>query len=257
MAHTETEYVVRGVKLRMFRGGEGDPVLMLHGAAGLSAWTPFFEAISQKHDLIVPEHPGFGKSDDPESLKSIGDLAQFYLEFVEQMGLRKFHLIGNSLGGWIAAELAIRDSSRLKSLTVVAPAGIRPKVEEGGEASRAPDYETRRLFFNQAIADRMLAQAPTEEQKRIAQKNRNTTAKLGNATFCNPDLEKALGRLTIPSLVVWGDNDRVVPVAHADIWKAALPNAQVVVVPECGHLPHAEKSAPVAERMLQFLAGAQ
>jgi pimeloyl-ACP methyl ester carboxylesterase len=259
LAHTETEFAVRGVKLRMFRGGEGDPVLFLHGAAGLSAWTPFFEAISQEHDLIVPEHPGWGKSDDPKWLHAIPDLAMFYLDFIDEIGLKKFHLIGNSLGGWLASEIAMRDSSRLKSLTLIAPAGLRPEgIPSENMFTWTPEQQVRNLFVNQAIADRMLSQPLTDEQKQMQLKNQAATAKYGKPTnFCNPALEKSLHRIAVPSLVVWGDADKVVPAAYAEHWKKHLPNAQVSIIPECGHLPHAEKAPVVAEQVAKFLRTAR
>jgi pimeloyl-ACP methyl ester carboxylesterase len=254
MTHKEIEIEVGGVKSRMFRGGEGVPVLFLHGAAGLSAWTPFFAEMAKEYDFIVTEHPGFGKSDNPAYLKTMGDLAEYYLNLIEVLELPHFHLVGNSIGGWLASEIATRDSSRLKSFTVIAPAGLRPKVID--DAPRTPESETRKLFFNQAIADRMLAQVPTDEQKRIQQKNQATTAKLGNFSFCNPGLEAALGTVQIPSLVVWGDSDRVVAPSNAALWRAALPDARVVIIPQAGHLPHAEKPAAVAEKLRAFLAAA-
>ena len=85
---------------------------------------PFMEALSQKFDVLVPEHPGFGESETPAWLDNVGDLACFYLDFLEALGLDRVHLIGNSLGGWIAAELAVRDQHRLRTLTLVSPGGI-------------------------------------------------------------------------------------------------------------------------------------
>jgi pimeloyl-ACP methyl ester carboxylesterase len=253
--HEETKFAARGVNLRMFRGGTGVPVLFLHGAAGLSAWTPFFEALSQQYALTVTEHPGFGLSDGPDSLASIADVAEFYLDFIEALDLPPFHLVGNSLGGWLASEIAIRDSSRLKSLTVIAPAGLRPKVIDAASPG-TPESETRKLFFNQAIPDRMLAQVLTDEQKRIQQRNQRRAAALGNGSYCNPQLEAALGTLSIPSLVIWGEQDRVVPPAHAELWRTALPDARVALIPDAGHLPHAEKPAAVADKLMTFLVTA-
>jgi pimeloyl-ACP methyl ester carboxylesterase len=238
----------------MFRGGEGDIVLQLHGAAGLSGWTPYFDAISGKHDLIVPEHPGFGKSDDPGYLKSIPALARYYLDFIEQMKLESVHLIGSSLGGWLASEIAIRDSSRLKSLTLIGPAGIRPKITEGGKsATTSPEDWLRKLYRDQSFPDRILAQALTEHQRATQIKDRNTAAKLGNGTYCNPNLEKSLTGVSLAAFIVWGDSDSMVPVAHAEIWKRALPNARVCIIPECGHLPHVEKAETTAGEISKFL----
>jgi pimeloyl-ACP methyl ester carboxylesterase len=100
-------------------------VLFLHGAGGVRL--PFFDALAEHYELLVPEHPGFGGSDDPSWIQSMPDLAMFYLDLVEEAGLDRIHLIGNSLGGWLAAEILIRDRSRFRSFVQLAPAGIRVK----------------------------------------------------------------------------------------------------------------------------------
>jgi pimeloyl-ACP methyl ester carboxylesterase len=121
------ELKVRNVLIRLHRAGRGPTVLFLHGAGGVPQWLPFFDALAQRYELLVPEHPGFGGSADPPWIRSMADLAMFYLDLVEEAGLDRVHLIGNSLGGWLAAEILIRDRSRFKSLVQLAPAGIRVK----------------------------------------------------------------------------------------------------------------------------------
>ena len=114
---------IAGTRIRMFRGGQGEQVVFLHGAAGLSVWTPFFQALAERYSVNVPEHPGFGQSDNPSWLNSVANLSMFYLDFLESQNLNDVHLIGNSLGGWIAADLATRNTNRIASLTLIGPAG--------------------------------------------------------------------------------------------------------------------------------------
>jgi pimeloyl-ACP methyl ester carboxylesterase len=111
-----SELKVRNVPIRLHRAGRGPTVLFLHGAGGVPQWLPFFDALAEHYELLVPEHPGFGGSADPPWIHSMADLAMFYLDLVEEAGLDRAHLIGNSLGGWLAAEILIRDRSRFKSL---------------------------------------------------------------------------------------------------------------------------------------------
>ena len=98
-----TELRVRGVTINLHRAGHGPTVLFLHGAGGVPQWLPFFDMLAESYELLVPEHPGFGGSDDPPWIRSMPDLAMFYLDLLEEVGLDRIHLIGNSLGGWLAA----------------------------------------------------------------------------------------------------------------------------------------------------------
>ena len=109
---TNESYRVAGCSVNVMRGGKGPPLLFLHGAGGAGIWLPFMAALSERYDVIVPDHPGFGRSEQPEWLDELSDLAYFYLDFIEALGLDRVHLIGSSLGGWIAAELAVRSCQR-------------------------------------------------------------------------------------------------------------------------------------------------
>jgi pimeloyl-ACP methyl ester carboxylesterase len=138
--------------------------LFLHGAAGAGRWLPFMDMLAEKYNVLVPEHPGFGDSETPDWLDTVGDLAFFYLDFLEQFGLDGVHLVGTSIGGWIAAELATRSVSRLKTLTLVAPAGIHVKgVKRGDMFMWSPEETVQNLFHNQEIAKAMPQPATDDE----------------------------------------------------------------------------------------------
>ena len=252
-----TELRVRDVTIKLHRAGHGPKVLFLHGAGGVPQWLPFFDALAERCELLVPEHPGFGGSDDPPWIRSMSDLEMFYLDLAEEAGLDRIHLIGNSLGGWLAAEILIRDRSRFQSLVQLAPAGIRVKgVPCGDNFIWGPEEAVRNLYHDQAFADRVLALTPSEAQIDLMLKNRFTVAKLGwQPRWFNPDLEKWLHRIKLPALVVWGDDDKIMPPAFAALWRERLPDAGLVMVEACGHLPHVEQSALVARHVLDFLGG--
>src|SRR5438105_12931388 len=110
--HSSSTVTIRGCRIRIMRGCCGQPVLFLHGGGGLTPWLPFLARLAAKFDVIVPEHPGFGQSEMPTWLDSVSDLANFYLDFLDQLDLHGVHLVGHSLGGWIAADLAVRNASR-------------------------------------------------------------------------------------------------------------------------------------------------
>src|SRR3982075_4314510 len=187
-----TEVRVRDVRIKLHRAGNGPTVLFLHGAGGVSQWLPFLDALAEHYDLLVPELPGFGGSDAPPWIRSMPDLAMFYLDLVEEAGLDRIHLIGNSLRGWLAAEILIRDRSRFKSLVHIAPAGIRVKgVPCGDNFIWGPEEAVRNLYHDQSFADRILALTPTEAQTDVMLRNRFTVAKFGwQARWFNPDLEE-------------------------------------------------------------------
>jgi pimeloyl-ACP methyl ester carboxylesterase len=252
-----TELRVRDVTVKLHRAGQGPTVLFLHGAGGVPQWLPFFDRLAERYEILVPEHPGFGGSDDPSWIRSMPDLAMFYLDLVEEAALDRIHLIGNSLGGWLAAEILIRDRSRFKSLVQLAPAGIRVKgVPSGDNFIWGPEEAVRNLYHDQSFADRMLAIKPSEEQLDVMLKNRFTVAKFGwQPRWFNPDLEKWLHRVKLPALVVWGEDDKIMPREYAALWQERLPDARLVTVPECGHLPHVEHADRVARHVRDFLEG--
>jgi pimeloyl-ACP methyl ester carboxylesterase len=253
MSHEITYPTIRGTRIRMFGSGEGAAVLFLHGGAGLSVWTPFFQQLAKGHRLIVPEHPGFGQSDNPDWLKSVSDLALFYLDLIDEMGLGQVHLVGNSFGGWIAAELAVRDAARLKTLTLIGPSGLTPPAADIFRWSH--EESTRNLFHNQAIAERLLSQPPSLEQLAGQLKNQTTVARLGgDPCLYNPDLKRWLHRIKLPVHIVWGAQDRLSPPATAAAWADELADATVTIIPEAGHLPHAEKVDLTGPAVSGFLA---
>src|SRR5262245_16437052 len=170
---------IRGCNIRMMRGGYGPPLVVLHGSSGAGTWLPFMAALAESFDVIVPEHPGFGASDTPDWLDTIHDLAYFYLDFLDRLNLTGVHLVGLSLGGWIAAELAVRDTARLASLTLVGAAGIHVKgVAQIDPFLRTDEERIRDFFHDPKRADDMVARLTRPDVQDMAMKNRVATAKL-------------------------------------------------------------------------------
>lgn len=258
MAVDEKTHRVRDVSVRTLRAGKGAPLLFLHGAAGLPQWNPFFELLSSKYDVIVPEHPGFGKSEAPSTLRNVADMAMYYLDFIEQFDSDDLHVVGHSLGGWIAAEVAVRSSARLKTLSLLSPAGLRVKgVPMGDNFIWNPEETARNLFHDQSFAERMLAHQPTEEEADIALTNRFMAVRLGwEPRWYNPALINWLHRVKAPTLVLWGDSDKLFPKDYIEPWKNAIPGAKAEIIEQCGHLPHVEKAQVTAQKIMSFVDGA-
>ncbi|MFT8243181.1 alpha/beta fold hydrolase [Roseomonas sp. BN140053] len=253
----EERHRVRDISVRSLRSGSGEPLLFLHGASGLPVWGPFFEALSQRYEVLVLEHPGFGASDNPKWLRDVNDMAMYYLDVLDGLALPKLHLVGNSLGGWIAAELATRNCTQLASLTLLAPAGLRVKgIPSGDNFIWSPEDSVRNLFHDQALADHILATEVSEEERDLQLNSRFMAARLGwQPRWFNPALERWLHRIQVPTLLLWGEEDKLLPAAYAAAWEAQIPDIRVERLRECGHLPHIEKPAVTADRVLAFLEG--
>jgi pimeloyl-ACP methyl ester carboxylesterase len=234
---------VDGCKVNLRRGGSGDPLLFLHGASGAPVILPFMEKLAARFDVLVPEHPGYGLSDEPEWLENIHDAAYFYLDFLRALDLKDLTLVGSSMGGWIAMEMAVRDTSRIKSLVLVSPAGVAaPGVQPADIFLMAPEELVRNLFHDPELAQARLAEPVTPESIDIGLKNRHTTARLAwEPRLHDPFLPKWLHRIDVPVKVVWGREDRILPAKIADELKRLMPKAQMHFLDNVGHLPHAER----------------
>ncbi|MGH8667991.1 MAG: alpha/beta fold hydrolase [Burkholderiales bacterium] len=235
---------VDGCKVNLRRGGSGRPLLFLHGASGAPLILPFMEKLAGRFDVLVPEHPGYGQSDEPQWLENIHDVAYFYLDFLKQLELRDVTLVGNSMGGWMAMEIAVRDASRLASVVLVSPAGISAPGVQPADIFLMPDEQlVRGLFHDQKLAEARLAAPLTPEAIDVALKNKHTTARLAwEPRLHDPFLPKWLHRIDVPVKIVWGKEDRILPVAFLEEYKRLFPEAQIHVVEGAGHLPHVEKA---------------
>ncbi|SCK15012.1 Pimeloyl-ACP methyl ester carboxylesterase [Variovorax sp. HW608] len=250
MTATSSDLMVDNLKLRVQRQGtDGPVVLFLHGAGGLAGFPPFLQQIAKGRRLIAPDHPGFGQSQDADLIRDVPDMAMFYLDLIEQLDLTDVHVVGHSLGGWIAAEMAVRNSSRLKSLSLISPAGVRLKGHPMGDIFIwSPEEEVRNLFCDQSIAERQLAQELSSEQIDVMLRNRYTFTKLAwEPRGFNPALQKWLHRVKVPTQVIWGKQDKVLPPALAAHWGRLIPHARVTTIESCGHLPLIEKPEETAQ----------
>lgn len=252
---TESTMTVDGCNIRFRRGGKGPPLLYLHGANGAAAVQPFMEKLAEKFDVMVPEHPGFGMSDEPEWLDNVQDLAYFYLDVLDQLQLPRVAVIGSSIGGWLAMEMAIREPKRFEALVLVGPAGIRiPEAQPGDIFLWSAETAVRKLFVDPKMIEFALANPPDID---TGLKNKHTVAKLAwEPRLHNPMLAKWLHRLKMPVQLAWGEQDQVMPIAYAHAFKKLLPQAQLQVFTNCGHLPQAEQPEKFARSAIEFLQGA-
>jgi pimeloyl-ACP methyl ester carboxylesterase len=259
MSHSTDKVRVRDTQINLRKSGQGNPILFLHAAGGVLDWMPFFDKLAGLGELWVPDHPGWGTSDNPAWIKNIPDLAMYYLDFLDAHApAQGFDVVAHSLGGWIAAEIAVRNSSKIRSLTLIAPAGIRVKGVPVGDNFIWNNQEiAQNYYFDKALQERSLTVERTEEQTEQMVKNKYSFAKHAwHPRLFNPDLEKWLHRVKVPTQIIWGREDRLIPAAYAEAWQAGIPGSQVTVIPECGHLPTVEKSDQVVSQIARFIGAA-
>ena len=259
MPHSTEMMTIDGAKIRVLRGGpEGggaQPLVFLHGAGGHTGWMAFLEELSQRFAVYAPEHPGLGQSDDPPWLDGVGDLAYFYLDFLKALGLERVHLVGTSLGGWIAAEMAVRDTARLESLTLVGAVGITAQGETIPDIFRMPVEENlRRFYADQERAARRVGDVAKADMRLVA-KNQATVTRLAYwPRFYNPDLGKWLHRVDVPTLLIWGAEDGLVPPKFGEAYRSLIPGAKLTVLPAAGHAPFDEQREAFLAAFSEFIA---
>lgn len=247
MPHSIRTLTVAGCAIRMFRGGSGPPLVFLHGAGGHTGWMAFLEELSTRFEVFAPEHPGFGGSEDPPWLDEIADLAYFHLDLLRVLGLDRVHLMGTSLGGWVAAELAVRSTARLASLTLIGAVGITAGSEPIPDIFRMPVEENLRRFYAdparaaRRLADLARASANPADANLVA-KNRATVMRLAyRPRFHNPGLAKWLHRIDVPTLLLWGAADGLVPPKFGEAYRTLIPKSRLVVLADAGHAPFDEQ----------------
>jgi pimeloyl-ACP methyl ester carboxylesterase len=259
MSPREEIVSIGGIDVHTWVGGRGDPLLVLHGAGGNRGWTRWVARVAERYTVWAPTHPGFGTSGDAEWMEGIDDLARFYLWFIDAARLGRPHLLGHSIGGWTAAELATMSPGSIDRLILVAPVGLKPEAGEILDIFYVPLPKLRELtVYDPATIpewDELYGKPPTPTELEIVTRNREMTARLTWKPYMhNPRLVRFLPRVTNPALVVWGREDRIVPVACGEQYRKLLANARLTVLDRCGHLPPIEQPDTFARLVLDFLS---
>ena len=246
---------VRGCKVNIRRTGRGEPLLFLHGAQGLNGHEPGLDALAKHFDVIAPDHPGFGQSESSDLVDDVADLALFYLDLLDAMKLDSVHVVGQCIGGWIALEMAVFANDRLKSLVLVNSAGIRVKgVPRSDMFVCSEDDLLKLLFAGKDAVAWLKALRATPELEDIYDRNRAAAAKFSwSPRLCNPKLDRWLHRIDVPTHIIWGKEDRVIPPAYAAALKDLIAGSTVATLPGCAHLPHIEQPQLFADEVSQFI----
>ncbi len=252
---TRETVAVADVALHVRRAGTGSPVLLLHRDTGALGEMPFYDALASRFAVLAPSHPGYDGSERPEWMRSPRDVAVVYQRLLAQLGLSDVSVVGLGFGGFIAAEMATMAPRALRRLVLVGAMGIKPERGEITDQALLSyiDY-ARRGFADQSAFDRIYGADPQTSQLEQWDLNREMTFRIAWKPYMhNPTLPHLLGGLATPSLIVWGRDDRVVPLECGERYAKVLARARLHVLEGAGHCVEMEKPGDLATLVTGFL----
>lgn len=255
--HGEPEVIeVAGRPTMIMSSGDGPPFVYLHSSLGEShTWFPFYQSWAKHFTVYVPSHPGFHKSEGFDQIDSIEDMAFHYLELFDALGLDEVILGGVSLGGWIAAEFAIRWPERVKKLWLYGTPGFWVEDEPLPDLFRVMENREalRKLMFSDPegyAAKMVIVDDPDEQRMLMGYQAMRVLAHMVWERPYSPKLAARLYRITCPTLLLWGEDDHLVPPAYGRAYAECLPNAVMKTIPKCGHLGMFEREKEFVKEIL-------
>jgi pimeloyl-ACP methyl ester carboxylesterase len=253
-----TKFITLGdAKIEVRRFGKGKPLLLLPSEEELEAEAPFVEELARKFEVIIPSAPGYGRSNRPDWITNMDDIAYIYLDLIEKLDLKKVTLMGFSLGGWIAAEMATKDDSRLAKLVLVDPYGIKvrgPYDQDIADIWLLHPRKVAELKWHEPEKGKRDFPSMPEEKLSIIARNIETTAR-----FCwepylhNPKLKYRLHRIQVPTLLIWGKNDGIVTTDYGKAFSKLIKGAKFASIAKAGHYPHLEQPAAFMKTLSGFV----
>ncbi|MGO4833058.1 alpha/beta fold hydrolase [Rhizobiaceae sp. 2RAB30] len=247
-------FVVNGAETAVYSAGTGEPLVFLHGAGTFHGYE-FAKPWAESFRVIHPYHPGFGESGDDPGMDTFHDYVMHYLELFDMLGLDKVHLVGFSLGGYLAAQFASQQRDRVKTLTLVAPAGMRSAEHPTLDVLATPgDQLVGMLASNFDVLKPWLPTGPDPDFMGARYRETTTVARLLWEKPWDKKFLRYLHRITAPTLLVWGHEDRIVPHQQAELWRKAIPQAELRLFTGAGHIVLDEKPEAAAA-VMEFAGG--
>jgi pimeloyl-ACP methyl ester carboxylesterase len=256
VSHRSDFIDVRGARTHVLKGGRGQPLLVLHPEFAANMWAPYHDALAARFQVVAPDHLGFGQSERPGWLTTIDDLVYHYVDLLDLLQIERVSIVGTSLGGWIGAAFAMARPERVEKLVLAAPVGIHVDGVPRYDLFANPFEDVlRRLFHDPSRVAQLL---PTEYGAEVivrVYRELTTLARLSwNPYLHDPTFQRRLSRVRTPTLLVWGENDAVVPPPYGEAYAALLPDATLRQLPACGHFVPLESADAFTALAIQFLS---
>lgn len=249
---------LNGVPVTVALEGSGPKLLLLHDEMGPISQGKFWDELCKHWSVVAPTHPGFALTEPVSGVDTVADLAYLYLSLIESLKLKNATILGFGLGGWIAADLAVKSTANLDRLVLSDAFGIKINDRETRDivdifGVSQSDLE-RLSYFDPSVARSNYAEFSDEEVLAVA-KNREASARYGWSPYMhNPKLKKRLSRINVPTLVLWGDGDQIVSPQYGQAYADAIPGAKFALIERAGHFPHIEQPEVVSKKLFEFYA---
>lgn len=246
-------------RTHLLQGGAGEPLLFLHGAGGLHEG-PYLDQLAERFTVYAPCHPGFGPSDGSEHIEDIIDLALYYHDLMDELGLASAHIVGHSMGGMLGAEIAALCSHRVRRLVLANPVGFwRDEEPVLDFFTLSPEQLLSYVWHDPKRAAELLPLPSTNEERvELLFARVQALATASKFLWPIPDrgLKRRIHRIQAPTLIIWGESDGLVPPSYAEDFRSRIRNAQVTILPECAHFPMFERQEEFVALVTDFLGAA-
>lgn len=251
---TDTYVTVAGLNVRIMESGRGRPLVMLHHSTGNIGWAPIHSQLAESFRVLAIDMPGFGQSERPAWAREPRDLAILVNRALEKLDLADAVLVGAGMGGFVAAEMAAMSKCHLGGLVLIGAAGLKPRQGEIVDQMMLDfDSYMRRGFADESTFTALFGEESSPEVRQLWDFSREMTARVTWKPYMfSRKLMPLLADIDVPTLVIWGENDRIVPLDCGKQYVEAIPGARLDVVASAGHLVEVESPASVAELIRTF-----
>jgi pimeloyl-ACP methyl ester carboxylesterase len=245
---------VAGLTLQVLQAGTGTPLVVLHHDIGNPGWLPFHEQLARSNLVVAPSHPGYDGSERPDWMRGVRDVAVLYQCLIRSLGLERPVLVGLGFGGWIAAEMATMAPDRFARLVLVGAMGLLPPEGEIFDQAlvNTQDY-IRTGLRDPGVLASVYGDEPSTDQLEQWEINREMTFRIAWQPYMySQTLPHLLPCVDVPALVIWGEDDRIVPRSAGERYTQLLPNARMEIIPDCGHFAALERPDALASLIADF-----